>query len=218
MEKERMKIEITFETALLGTISGNPDVAGEFIEGKHPDGRQPDEIRANEELAEAIEKMCTGFSRNTDNKPIMWDYQFKGFFKSACETMLHSTPALTKEERKEDTRSQTLKKCRLTEYLHKKTIDTLIFVYPREIPLILPEGGEISWCERSCRGRTQQGERIFLIRSEEAPVGTKVVIEIKCKNASHQKYVEDWLDDGIDFGMLQWRSGGKGRFSWRKIT
>lgn len=201
-----MRVEIEFTETLLGTLAGNKDIAEEFISSKHPSGVDPEELRANEKLEEAIGKESTGFSRNQFGSPILWDYQIKGFFKEAAETMI-STETMSKEE---------LKKVRLTRYLYKKTVDKMIFVAPRQILLVLAE--EMTFCERPLRGQTMKGERISLARSEEAAVGTKIIITIEWLNKKLKKFIPEWLDYGALLGLGQWRSGGHGRFKWREIA
>ncbi len=200
-----MKVEIEFTEPLLGTLAGNKEIAEEFIGSKHPEGTDIDELRASECLEEAIGKKSTGFARNKDGEPMLWDYQIKGFFKEACESMI-STDTLTKEK---------LKKICLTRYLYKRTIDKLIFVFPRQIPLQL--AGALSFCERPLRGNTMKGERISLARSEEAPIGTKIEIEIRFMNSKLEPFVEQWLKYGALFGLGQWRSSGKGRFLFKAM-
>ena len=206
-----MKVLISFTEPLLGTLSGNPEIAQEFILTKHPEGISKDELEAQSNLKEVTEKSSTIFPRNADGQPILWDYQIKGFFKEACAAMIH-IEAMTKED---------LKKFRLTEYLYKKTIDQLIFVFPRQIVLQLPEGcdpNKLNFCQRPLRGQTMKGERISLARSEEVPEGTKIEIEIKCLNEKHEDFVKQWLTYGALKGTGQWRNSGKGRFKWQELT
>ncbi len=193
-----MKIKITFTEELLGTVSGNPKLAADFIESKHPDGVQQDEKNANEELAEVIEKTSTGFARTSEGKPMLWDYQIKGLFKDACGML----------RRVKDTRSS-----KLTAY--KKIIDGLIFVGPRQIPLDVL--GELEICERPLRGQTAQGERIALARSETAQPGSSITCDITCLDKKYIKLVKEWLDYGALRGLGQWRNSGKGRFSWELL-
>lgn len=200
-----MKFEITFTEPLLGTLAGNREIAEEFISSKHPKGTDSNELRASERLEEAIGKESTGFARNEEGNPILWDYQIKGFFKEACDTMIN-TNTLTKEE---------LKKIRLTGWMHKRTIDKMIFVFPRQIPLQL--AGKLTFCERPLRGMTQKGERISLARSEQAPVGTKIEIEIIVLDKNLEPFIERWLTYMALFGLGQWRTSGKGRATCRKI-
>lgn len=202
-----MKIEIEFTEPLLGTLAGNKEIAEEFIISKHPAGESEEESEAIPNVGETIEKSSTFFSRNEEDKPIMWDYQIKGFFKSACAAMIH-TETMTKKE---------LKEYRLTEYLHKKTIDELVFVSPRKIILDLPDGKKLDFCQRPLRGETMKGERIALARSEQAPAGTKIQVEISYLNTKLAEFIERWLNYGALRGLGQWRNSGMGRFKWCKI-
>ena len=55
-----MKIELEFIEPLLGTLSGNPEIAEEFISAKHPSGKvQEDEAEVIENLPGALEKSST---------------------------------------------------------------------------------------------------------------------------------------------------------------
>lgn len=204
-----MKVELKFIEPVLGTLAGDPELAKEFIASKHPESPQKDEQEAIDNLDETIEKASTVFPRH-DDKPFIWDYQFKGFFKTACLAMIE-TGTLTKEA---------LKSVRLTPYLCKRTVDTQIFVAPRRIFLELPEGcnpDKLNFCERPLRGQTQRGERIALARSEEAPEGTTVRFEIIVMNPKLEPFIKRWLDFGRLYGMLQWRNSGKGRFEWKEL-
>ena len=199
-----MKAKLTFIEPVLGTLSGNKDLATEFIASKHPDGLQEDEVSSIESM---LEKQSTVFPRTDDGDPFMWDYQVKGFFKSACLAMI-MMETMSKEE---------LKKLQLTKYMYKRTIDKLIFVVPRKIVLVLPPEGQITECERPLRGETMRGERVSLARSEQLPVGTTCELETICLNKRLVPFIEQWLTYGELAGTLQWRSSGKGRFQWEKL-
>ena len=204
-----MKVELTFTEPLLGTLAGNKELAEKFIANKHPQGHSAeDEMEAIENLDESLSKASTIFPRGDRNgRPFIWNYQVKGFFKSACEAMI-STKTMTKEE---------LKKFNLTNYLYKKTIDQLIFVNPRRIFLQMESNGELQFNERPLRGQTMRGERVALARSEMAPAGTKIEIEVICLNSKLNDFICRWLDYGALLGMGQWRTSGMGTFTWRKL-
>ncbi len=192
-----MKVKITFTEALLGTLSGNPEIAEEFIASKHPDGPQEDELHA--ELPEGdVEKSSTIFPRD-DGRPFVWDYQIKGFLKDACSML----------RRASDNRSSKLK-------AYKKVIDGLIFPGPRKIFIDIV--GDITWCERPLRARTAQGERIALARSESIPADSSITFDITCLDKKYIPLVEEWRDYGALRGLGQWRNSGKGRFSWELIS
>ena len=189
-----MQIRITFTEPLLGTLSGDSELAKDYILTKHPDGITQDELDASQPVEEVTEKASTIFARENGN-PMLWDYQIKGFFKDACSMMLRVTKV--KELR-----------------AYKKIIDGLIFVKPRKI--ILKLSGELTWTERPLRASTPQGERIALARSETAPIGTYFDIEILMLNEKLvKKYVKNWLDYGALRGIGQWRNSGMGRFDWK---
>ena len=191
-----MEVRITFTEPLLGTLSGNKDIAEEFIMSKHPDGPQEDELHAD--LPEGdVEKSTTVFHRK-DGQIFLWDYQIKGFFKDAC-SMLRRIP---------DTRSS-----KLTAY--KKIIDGLIFPAPRMIPIEVV--GELTFTERPLRAQTAKGERIALARSETVPVGSSITITVNCLHKKYDKLVKEWLDYGELRGLGQWRNSGMGRFSYKVL-
>ena len=191
-----MKIKITFIEPLLGTLSGNPEIAEEFIVSKHPDGPQDDELHTDSPEGD-VEKSSTIFPRE-DSKPFLWDYQIKGFFKDACGMLR---------------RVSGTKSSKLTAY--KKIIDGIIFVGPRKI--FIDVVGDITWCERPLRGQTAQGERISLARSESIPVGSSITFDVTCLDEKHEEHVKEWLDYGALRGIGCWRNSGKGRFSWSEL-
>lgn len=194
------KFVLEFLEPILGTLPGDKEVATDFVVSKHPEGAQADEKESQPDVEEKLEKASTFFARTPDKKPILYDYLIKGFFKEACEAMIN-TDTIKKED---------LKGPRLTPYLYKKTIDKQIFVFPRQIRLQLPDGvdpANLSFCERPLRGQTMRGERICLARSEMAPAGTKITIEIMVRNEKLNEYIPQWLDYGALSGLGQWRNG-----------
>jgi len=202
-----MKVKITFTEPLLGTISGNREITEEFIASKNPNGVDPAEIEAIP-LDETIEKSSTIFARNPDGKPMLWDYQIKGFFKEVCLAMIEHD-LLTQKE---------LKDVRLTSYLYKRTIDKQIFIFPRQILIQGLDSEPLKFTERPLRGQTQRGERICLARSETIPAGASIVVEIRILNKKLEPFIPQWLTYGILSGLGQWRNSGCGRFSWELIT
>jgi hypothetical protein len=192
-----MKIKITLLEEILGTKSANEDVFTDYIASKHPSGTpQKDELDSIEHKESAG---TTIFSR-VDGKPGIWNYQIKGFFKDACGAL----------RRADDTKSKELK-------AYKTVIDGNIFVNPRFIPFILPEGGAIGVCERPLRAETAQGPRVSVCRSETVPSGTIMELEIKTLASKLNPLVEEWLNYGQLRGLGCWRNSGKGIFTWEEI-
>ena len=195
-----LKIRVRFVEELLGTASANPEVYAEFLASKAPDGNGDEEIAALP-VDEELEKQTTVFGRNGGAEPVLWDYQIKGFFKDACSML----------RRVSSTGSSKLK-------AYKKEIDGLLFVSPRKIPLILPEGSELTFCQRPLRAQTAQGERVALARSEAAPAGTYFECELTALSDKVADLLEEWLDYGKLRGVGQWRNSGKGRFEWEEVS
>ena len=192
-----MKVRITFTEPLLGTLSGNKELAEDFIAKKHPVEPQEDEIEVVANIDEELANGSTIFNFDDDGK-FLWDYQIKGFFKDACG-MLRRVP---------DTRSK-----KMTAY--KKIIDGLIFTGPRRIYINL--SGETFFTERPLRASTPQGERIALARSETAPAGSWIDVNITCLDKKLEKTVSEWLNYGAVRGLGQWRNSGCGRFKYEVI-
>lgn len=200
MDTKTYRLKVTFTTSVLGT-QPQKEVATEFITSKaiDPDtGELPaDEL---ETLPIALEKGTTAFHK-LDGQPIMYDYQVRGFLKEVGR-IFNGEHGITNLRGK---------------------IDNLVFVYPRQIQLHIPDGGQITYCERPLRAETAQGPRTSLARSEELPVGTWFECELKVyptrtTKASPGKIDEAILRDllayGSDKGFLQWRNGGHGRFEF----
>lgn len=197
-----LKVRLTFLEEVLGTASADPELHREFIASKAPEAPSRNE-KVTEEiealgLDEATEKQMTVFPRDNEGNPILWDYQIRGFFKSAAQALSY-----VGGEKK------------LTAY--KKKIDLLVFINERQIPFTMPEGGEIKDCQRPLRAQTAQGERVALANSETVPSGSSIEFTIHLEDDHLKKYVEWWLDYGFRNGIGQWRNSGKGKFTWEKI-
>jgi len=197
-----MDLRLTLTERMLGTASGNPEIHRDYIASKGP---------APEEEVEAIppelEKTMTVFPRTENGQPFVWDYQVKGFLKDACSMLRRVPDSLTA---KESTKKGGLLKA------YKKVIDGLIFVHPRKIVPVLPEGGKIEEYERPLRGQTAQGERIALAHSETIPAGTTLDLAIEVLNPALEPVVREWLDYGALRGLGQWRNASWGRFDWEE--
>lgn len=195
MKKIHIRIITTEE--MLGTASSNPEIHSEYIASKAPDAvsmqQEVEAIGADE----VFEKSMTVFPR-VDGRPVMWDYQFKGFFKD-------SVGALRKIPGSESSKLKAF----------KKEIDGLIFVSPRAIPIHFD--GDVGVCQRPLRAQTAQGERVALASSESIPAGATMELTITCYVDSDEKMVRECLDYGALRGLGQWRNSGKGRFLWQEL-
>jgi hypothetical protein len=199
MDQKGTRIKLVLTEPLLGTLSGNKEIATEYIFTKYPgEGLAADEMDTHPEPTEELEKTSTLFPRGADGRPFVWDYQIKGFFKDACQMLKRGAGSVGKMSR--------LIKA------HKKVIDGCIFVYPRQIPITVV--GEVGWLQRPLRAQTAQGERIALARSEMIPAGSSLEFEVVLLDPKLFEQVDEWLDYGMLRGLGQWRNASYGRFSW----
>lgn len=95
---------------------------------------------------------------------------------------------------------------------YKKEIDGLVFVKPRKVKLILPEGGQIGELQRPLRASTPSGERIALAHSELVPEGTMQKFKVLLLKDELEAYIKEWLEYGELHGTGQWRNAGYGSF------
>lgn len=190
-----MKIKVTFQEDVLGTASGNQEIHKEFIASKAPDALTREQEVEAIGTEEVFEKSMTVFPRGKDGKPIVWDYQWKGFFKDAFGSLKKISGS----------------ECGKIK-AYKKEIDGLIFVSPRQIPIDV--NGEIRICQRPLRAQTAQGERIALASSESVPAGSTMTFDIQLLSDSDEKAVLEALNYGRLRGFGQWRNSGAGRFTY----
>lgn len=205
----KKKLIIEFTENLLGTLTGNKEAATEFILGKNPNGVAMDEAEVVADMGEALTKGTTYFP--TDGKGVfLWDYQVKGFIKEAARSL-----AMTDQYSKED-----LKRMGLSSFgpTMGKKLDALVFVNPRKIYLDLPRGSQLGFLERPLRAQTMQGERVALARSQTAPAGTKIEVEVITFNEAIDAFIMDCFEYGKYHGMGQWRNSSAGRFIYRETA
>jgi hypothetical protein len=198
-----MKVRITLTEEMLGTASNNPELHREFIASKSADASKVEEELAALHAEELEQKSMTVFPKDKDGKPIVWDYQIKGFIKEAVGILLE----LNGDEIK-------VGKTKLSKFTHKRIVDNYIFVTPRQIP-IAGELGEV--CVRPLRADTMKGERVSLASSETVKAGAVIECEISTLAPSLTELIRQCLDYGKNKGLGQWRNSGKGRFTWEEI-
>ena len=199
-----IKFKVTLVEEMLGSKPSSSEVFTDYIASKKKDATPKDEIdaaKAAEEEIEMLEKGMTVFHRAEDGKtPIMWDYEWKGFFKDSIKAL----------RRDPETESAKLK-------AYKSVIDGNVFVFDRKITLNLPKDGKIGICERPLRAQTMQGERVALAKSETVPAGTTMEIKVMLLNKEYEAVILECMEYGALRGLGQWRSSGKGRFTFERI-
>lgn len=188
---DRYHIVLVATEPILGTVSKDPAVYATYIASKAPNSTDTsDELETVPEKIE--EKGWTGFHM-LDGQPLIYNYVIKGLFKEAarfCRTIPKSASAALKS--------------------YKTYIDGCVFVTPRRIPLILPEGAKIECLERPLRADTAQGPRVALARSDMAPIGTRLEFDVVVLSTITKEMIDEWLTYAQLKGLGQWRSGGWG--------
>jgi hypothetical protein len=198
-----MKVRIKLTTECLGTNPADKDIFSEFIASNAPDAKSRKEEIEEIGAQEYEEKSVTVHAKDKDGKPFLWDYQLKGFFKSAAAAGSYQGGS-----------------AKLPAY--KKKIDLNVHVFAkddesdRKLMFHLPPNSKMGWCVRPLRAQTMQGERVALAKSETVPAGTWFECQIHILDDSLEKFVRQWLDYGKYNGLLQWRNSGKGRFIWEE--
>lgn len=199
-----MQVAVDFTCELLGTASADPELYETFIGKKSADAEKVKEEIASLSQEELVEKGQTIFHRGEEGGPILYDYQIKGMIKEAMGAAVETG----------------VLKCgttEITKYTVKRFVDNFIFVYPREIPLIMPDGGAVTQCVRPLRAETLRGPRIALASSEQVPRGTQIQFTVEWLLPGLERHVRNALNYGARKGIGQWRNSGKGRFEWREI-
>lgn len=185
----------TFTEGVLGTNPNDADVYATYVAGKEREAAKEEldaEARALAELDD-IEKGITIFLRDEENRPCVSNHVVKGFLKEAIKS-LRRDPATACAKLKN----------------YKGVIDGSVFVEPRMIPLVLPEGKELGMCSRPLRAETAQGPRVALAKSEEAPAGTTMTFSVKTLCPGLEKVLAECWEYAQFRFMGAWRNSGKG--------
>jgi len=207
-KKATLTVKMTFTEGLLGTASANPELHEEYIASKSADKAKMKEELASLPSEELMDKSMTVFSRDPAGDPFLFDYQIKGYLKETIGAMVDFDPIVLQEK----------PSVKLSKYTYKRYIDKYIFVFPRKIPLRMPEGSTVTTCTRPLRAETMKGERVALATSEEVPKGTELECTIYWRHPKFEECIRDALEYGEWSGIGQWRNSGKGRFVWEELS
>ena len=207
-----IKVRLTLIEGMLGTTPNNEEIYTDFIGSKAPDASTLAEEVEAIGADGVVEKGMTVFPRTEDGQPFVYDYQIKGAFKDACSMLQRLTGKDPETGKKKKAVNESGK---ITAY--KKVIDGMIFPKPRRIVIQMPEGEDITYCQRPLRAQTAQGERVALAISEEVPAWSVLEFEVVCLDDAHVPAVLEWLDYGQLRGLGQWRNSGKGRYTYELV-
>lgn len=207
MKFEQKRFRLTGVTPILGSSPMDKEIFSNYIATK---GKTPEEKRrGQEDVDDVIDGMdkVTGFYRDhVTGNIILKDYQIKGFFKEAGKALKDSIG--------------------IGSIVSK--IDNYVFITDRNIS-VTRDGEALSevdgYLERPLRGETAQGPRVSLAKSEMINEGwvlefTVKVLENKATAKSvalSMDVIEEFLSYGELKGLLQWRNGGYGSFTFEEI-
>jgi hypothetical protein len=215
MTTEKMTVKITFNEPTLALNSENRETQETYIACK-----APSQIKTREEIEclpnnaeEVKETPKTVFSRDDQNRIFVWNYQWRGFIKGALESLIE------------------LGESTISKWQYKKVVDLFVFVDPRRIFLLKPDGAHWLGTDpkiitRPLRATTMQGDRIALAASEMLPEGTTCQFVVESQVADNAKaklalvdreLLEAIFNRGKFVGFSQWHGGGWGRFTWEEV-
>lgn len=207
MKTEKKKYRLTGITSLLGSVALDKKIYTNYIATKGKDQKELDMGKEDVENVIDSEEKITGFYRDAETGAIVLKaYQIKGFLKEAAKVLKDQLGLLSCTSK----------------------IDNLVFVSPRNIPVMrdgLPVTDPDGFLERPLRADTAQGPRVALAKSEMIHEGWSIDIEIEVlENKKTAKsvnvdmdLVENLLEYGEKKGLLQWRNGGYGSFTFEEI-
>lgn len=216
--QNEMTVKLTLTTEMLAMSSGNKEILEEFIASKAATATDAqEEIEATID-PDAVDKSSTVFPTD-ENGIFVWDYQVRGYLKSALKTLIETDAEVT-----------------VSKWAAAKAVDKFLFVRPRRIYFQDQSGASIKAPDgvnqRPLRATTLQGERICLARSEFVAVGrvlefriiwlgSRVAREGKRKTVGksdiavfEETLVRKMLDVGELAGIGRWNGGGFGCFSY----
>lgn len=198
----KMDIHLTLTEEMLGMAPADPAIYEKYIASLAPDAQSTEDEVAAIGTDKALEGKMTVFPRTVEGEPLLWDYQMRGYFKDSVG-MLRRAPGTECSKVK----------------TYKKLVDGLLFAFPRQIPIHLPEGAsmELANCQRPLRTSGPSGERTALAISEIVPAGSTIDFTLMMLDDSMEKWVLECLDYGYVRGLGQWRNSGKGKFEY-KVT
>ena len=200
-------IHIEFIDDVLGTAPGDPDIHGSYVSSKAPDAATKEEEIAAIGEDEFRAKGKTIFPTDESGNPIFWNYQIKGFFKSACAAQRGLSGSKSSKVK-----------------AYKKKIDLGIFGFPdaddpssRAIKIHMTKAG-VGECQRPLRAETMQGPRVAIADSDSIEKGSWIEFDVVMLDDGDWPLVSEWLDYGKFNGLGQWRNSGKGAFVWHEIN
>jgi hypothetical protein len=198
---------LTGAEPILGSNPADPKVRETYIESKKPAVQTENESELTPEAVSENYGLTVFLRHPETNTPMLFDYTVRGFLKEALLTLSPQLGLVAA----------------------KSKVDKYLFVSPRHIPLCGVSGGRIltpdGVYERPLRAMTMQGPRVTLTGSEIINQWQITATFTLLDNSGNKgkgaaldwNAVENALDYGRYQGLGQFRNGGFGRFTWKRI-
>ena len=210
MKYTEQKFKLTGISPILGSIAMDKKVFTEYLatKGKTPEEQEKalSDVDNVPEGEEGSENKATGFYRDENGNFILKEYQIKGFLKEAARCL----------------------KDQLNLVAPVSKIDNFVFIREPLLVIHTKEGKTITKADtifdRPLRAMTAQGPRVALAYSEmvndwNIEFTLRVLQNEGSKKsvAMDMDVIEELLEYGFLKGLLQWRNGGYGKFTFEKI-
>lgn len=212
---DHYELVFEFTQPVLGTIPKDRKVFENFIMDQAKNQMEKD--RAAEDVDRVPEETeargWTGFYEDDNGRPILMDYQFKGFLKNSANVIKDTFVSKKSKTVKGETKTTTE---RGIKNLRSK-VEQTVFVNPRQIVLADKPDDVL---ERPLRAMTMQGPRVSVVRSDMINPGREYTLDLQVLEGSEvtEEVLRAILSYGEQSGLLQWRNGGYGRFKVKSLT
>lgn len=210
MKYTEQKFRLTGISPILGSIAMDKKVFTEYLATKGKTDEEQQKAMADvenvPEAGEGSDNKATGFYRDEHGNFILKEYQVKGFLKEAARCL----------------------KDQLGLVAPVSKIDNFVFIRETNLVIHTPTGGTVteasSILDRPLRAMTAQGPRVALAYSEMVDDWCIEFTLRVLQNEGSKKSVamtmdiiEELLEYGALKGLLQWRNGGYGKFTFEKV-
>lgn len=210
MNYQERKYRLTGISPILGSIPLDKGVYEEYIVPKTKTDAElkkaMNDVDSVQPPEESSDVKVTGFYRDNNGNIILKEYQIKGFLKEAGRVLKDQLKLLAPVSK----------------------VDNFVFIMETDLPLVTSRGSTIqkadSIFDRPLRAMTAQGPRVALAYSEQVcDWSVEFTMRVLDNPASPKSaaltfdVIESLFDYGSLKGLLQWRNGGYGKFTFERI-
>lgn len=207
MQKQKLRVRLTGITPILGSVPMSKEIFDKFIATKAKTEAEKQGAASDSTFVrEDEEEKATQFYRNHKGELVLRGYQIKGFLKEALY-VLRDSLGITNAKSKADN------------YVF---IDSTILIKREGQTVTRPDG----FFQRPLKAMTMQGPRISLASSEQLDpewvLEFTITLLTGVKGTPKSKALDmDMIREALDYGelkgLLQFRNGGFGSFTWEEL-